>query len=594
MAALEDTKLTRVECINDALDMLSWLGERRQFLAVDVETSGLNVGRDKIRLAQFGDGTRGWALDYGDWRGVVREAINRYDRPIVAHNLLYDSKMLKADGIVIPQRLAHCSMVMAHLKDPSFRMDLKGSAARYVDPRANAGRGLLEQAMAGGGWDWGTVPTDMPAYWQYGVLDTCLTSLLAEKLYPETGGGQFREAYELELAVIHCLREAELAGLLIDQDYRKRAEAKLRDELAVLEEQIPCKPSSDRQVVAYLQSLGAPLFVLTEAGNLSVDKSVLTWLEPTYPVAGLIRDHRSKSRQLTAYLEKFGELAVDDVLHASTRPVAAKTGRMSVTDPPLQTLPRGRVVRDAIIARPGHRLLLADFAGMEMRALASDANEEAMLAAYARGEDLHNFVAAACYGEGFTKQQRQVCKNAAFAKIYGAGVEKFAVTAGISVEDARAFLERYDTLFPGVNRYQQQMIDGVMREAGSRRGRGYVTLIDGRQLPVYGDKAYVATNYRIQGSTCVAMKRKIVELDAAGMGPFFRLAVHDELKFEVPDEHVPVARQVIARVMPDRYSFPNVVLEIEQDEVHRWGDHYRGDYPVFVETEDPAWVANER
>jgi DNA polymerase-1 len=405
----------------------------------------------------------------------------------------------------------------------------------------------------------------------------------------------YREAYELELGVIHCLREAELAGLMTDPDYMARACIQLETDLAGLKARLPegFNPNSDRQVIKMLEQQGAVLTVRTEKGNLSVDKDVLRFLEPHFPVAGVIEEHRSKDRMLNSYLHKFQDLAVDGVLRPSTKPVGARTGRMSVTDPPLQTLPRGRLVRDAIVAREGHRLLMADFAGMELRAMASFAQEENMLAAFARGEDLHDFVCDQVYGAGqWTKQQRGIVKNAQFGKIYGAGVEKFAVTAKIPVHEAEAFLHRYDELFPGVARFQQRVIDTVMsRAGGKRRGMGYVTLVDGRRLPVEADKAYAGVNYLIQGSTAVSTKRKICELDAIGLGGCFRLAVHDELLYEVPEEHAAEAKYIVERVMPDKHSFPGVTLEIEADEVYRWGEHYRHDYEAYVPTELAPWLA---
>src|ERR1035437_11050249 len=80
--SFEDIRLTRVDTLDDGLDFRAWLGERRPILAVDTETTGLNVNRDWIKLAQFGDGGAGWALDYRDWRGAIREAIHDYRRPM--------------------------------------------------------------------------------------------------------------------------------------------------------------------------------------------------------------------------------------------------------------------------------------------------------------------------------------------------------------------------------------------------------------------------------------------------------------------------------------------------------------------------------
>ena len=215
-----------------------------------------------------------------------------------------------------------------------------------------------------------------------------------------------------------------------------------------------------------------------------------------------------------------------------------------------------------------------------------------MLDAFNRGDDLHDFVAKEIFGPAFTKPQRSVAKNSGFAKIYGAGLEQFAATAGISTTDAQEFLTRYGQLFPGVDAFMQKNIDSIMEQAGGRRdGRGWVTLPDGRRLPVDASEPYVSTNYLIQGGCAVVVKKKVVELDAAGLGDYWRLGVHDELLFEVPEEECEAAMVTIRDVMPDRVTYPGVVLEIDQDQVQRWGQHYRGpDFPKYVETPDPEWL----
>jgi DNA polymerase-1 len=394
------------------------------------------------------------------------------------------------------------------------------------------------------------------------------------------------------------LREAEIRGMMTDPEYRRRASEKLAWEIQQIRPLIPLRnPGSDVQVVDYLIENGVPLFVRTETGKYSVDKEVLRWVHTYYPDlrCDLIEAYRSKTRLLANYFQKMDDLAVDGAVHASTKPVAARTGRMSVTDPPLQTLPRGRVVRDAFVAREGHALVMADFAGMEMRAMASIAGETNMLAAFNRGEDLHDYTAIQLFGPNFTKPQRTVCKNAGFGKIFGAGVEKFAVTAGISVDDARAFMSRYDELFPGVKTFMENTArDVVVSAGGNRKGRGFVELIDGRRLPVEADKAYTGVNYRIQGSCAIAAKEKIVELGHAGLEEFFRLPVHDEFLFECPIDLRHEVRETIERVMPDRRNFPGVVLEIESDCVSRWGQHYEDDFEAYIETEKKEWQLLDR
>jgi DNA polymerase-1 len=107
-------------------------------------------------------------------------------------------------------------------------------------------------------------------------------------------------------------------------------------------------------------------------------------------------------------------------------------------------------------------------------------------------------------------------------------------------------------------------------------GEMWVKTILGRRLPVDRDKPYVGTNYICQASaTSDLIKLKLCELDAAGLGPYIRLPVHDEIIFEVPDEDVADARVIVERVMPETQLTYPVTMAIESDVVARWGDHYR-------------------
>lgn len=609
MAGLADLQFRRVDTWDDAQDFKAWLALDRPFLGCDTETSGLLFGHDVVRLVQFGDHRAGWALDYPEWKGLVQDVFRTYEGRQVWHNSLFDLTMLKADGVVTQQRLQHDTMLMCYLKDPGARKDLKGAAAMYVDKMARVGQSVLKGFMSGGGFDWGDVPRDAEPYWVYGILDTCLTALLAEALWEDTAVA-LREAYELNMAVIHVLRDAQVRGFAVDEVYRVACERKLREECAMLEADIPFEPSKDQQARHHLLSIGAEIHERTPEGNVSVDKFVLKRLLDEDPirfaVAGTLNTWRQKNRSLNNYITTFadvsqGGMAVDGALHAHAHPVGGVnergnpagtiTGRLSITQPALQTLPKGRVVRDALVAREGHRLLQADYAGMELRALAGLAQEPNMMAAFDRGEDLHDFVTQMLFGDRWTKKQRGVTKNVQFAKCYGAGLDQLANTAGLPVHEVQAIVDLYDERFPRVAAFMQETINSIMEQAGERRGRGWVTLPDGTRLPVSGDEAYKGVNFKIQGGTAVAAKRKLVELDQAGLGDFFRLAVHDEFLFEVPSSEIYEARETLRRVMPDDRTYPGVTLTIDDDMVERWGQHFRGpDYPKYVETEDPEWL----
>lgn len=588
---LDNARVRLVEDLHDLDELRAWLGERREWLGVDIETTGFNVGRDRIRLCQVGDKEYGWALPWEDWRGALKDLLPRYDGNIVFHNALFDTRFLKRDGIVIPQHRVHDTYPMAHLIDSRSGTTLKGGAAKYADSRAYLGESALADAYKAGKWDWETVPIDHPSYWLYSALDPVLTCLVAEELWPQVQ--QFKKVYEVEMAAIHVLRDAGLRGMAIDLEYTRQwrswnetRAAQLRAHLGDLE------PSKDKQVVAWLQSRGAQLYEKTESGKeYSVDDDVLAEQEVLLqdPLIRCLRECRKRERMVNNYFRKFEDENVGGILYPSVKVLGARTARMSITDPPLQTLPRGQMVRNAFVPRAeGRSLVLADYDACELRVLAGFAHEQPMIDAFVRGEDLHTWVASQAYEvplDQVTKPQRQVSKNTQYARIYGAGNHKIALTAGVPDEVIDRFLMRYNELFPGVQDFMSRTIAQV--RASTFRGddkTGYVDTVLGRRLPVEKEKAFKGINYLIQSSaTADLLKLKLVELDAAGLGEHILLPVHDEVVFECADDELEDVEATIHDVFPERRLF-GCPIEIDVNRTKRWGSKYVGmDHELFYE-----------
>src|SRR6185369_6285088 len=180
---LDDVQLTLVQDFSEVENLLRWLGERRPILGVDIETSGLSFAHDRIRLVQFGDAKRGWALPYDEWKGVVRHVLSRYDGKIVLQHAKFDASFLQRDGLPFPWERTHDTMMMSFLVDSLGPKGLKPAAALYVDPRARSGESELKRAMVINRWGYGDIPIEHPLYWSYAALDTCLTAMLAESLW---------------------------------------------------------------------------------------------------------------------------------------------------------------------------------------------------------------------------------------------------------------------------------------------------------------------------------------------------------------------------------------------------------------------------
>lgn len=581
-------EVRNVRTLDDVMEFKRWLGQDRAVLAYDIETSGLSWHRDVIRLAQFGDARSAWVLSYEEWRGVVREALTTYTGPIVGHNVRFDIHFTLHDLGLPTEALdwtrIHDTLLMAHLIDPSRPKGLKPLAARYINPAAVAGQKDLDDDMHRGKWDWATVPIDLPSYRFYAGLDTSLTALLYEKFSPYIAK-HYQRAYELEQMVAKPLFIMERKGMLLDPAYTEKAQGLLLDRAdevaAEVEQTWGINVGSLHAAGEIMVDDGWQPEEFTKSGNPSLTAEILEQID--HPLAEKIVTWRIARKAANTWLSKF-LTAVDSHgrVHPNIRQVAARTGRMSVSDPPLQQLPRERdakekglpSIRDCFVATPGTAIISADFSGIEARLFAHFAAEPDMLRTIHEGGDLHALVAAAAYqipiGE-VTKDQRQIAKAVNFASLYGAGPAKVAKTAKISEDESRDFFTRRNSAFPGIKRFQYRIMDRAdeQRKSGET---AHVTTHIGSRISIKDDEPeYRLTNYLIQGSAAVVLKDRILSLHNAGLTDMMCLPVHDEVLFEVPVEDTEEVRHVIAENMPDLTTF-DVPLDVEiSDPAPSWG-----------------------
>src|SRR5262249_1547110 len=141
----------------------------------------------------------------------------------------------------------------------------------------------------------------------------------------------------------------------------------------------------------------------------------------------------------------------DGRIHASFNQGVAATGRLSSSDPNLQNIPvrteDGRQIRQAFVpGEPGWVLLTADYSQIELRILAHESADPALVQAFAEDRDIHRTVAARIFGVPeveVTSAQRRVAKTVNFGVIYGLSPFGLAGRLGISQADAAAFIESY-------------------------------------------------------------------------------------------------------------------------------------------------------
>lgn len=597
--SLDGCQAKLVQSTDDAAELLRWLSQygKDSVLGLDTETTGLSPEVDRVRLVQVGDAKLGWAIPFERWAGVVDDVVRRYEGTWTLHNAPYDVAMLRTGDVHLPLARVRDTRLMAHVLSSTGPLGLKPLSTLYVDPRAAAGQERLDEALSKqGGWTWATVPVTFGPYWQYACLDTIIDVQLHDVLWPRVQADA-PASYDLEMAVAWVAERMMRRGVRVDRPYTQAyvdaLTAHMRDVEAWCEQHYRLWPGSNRQVIDALRRDGVKLTKLTAGGSdFALDKEVLEELD--HPLAAAVLSRRRAEKQVSAWLQKFLDLSArDGLIHASINTIGGtsknpfepggrgkgvRTGRMSISEPSLQNVPiRGETstrVRNAFIPSEGCTWLKADADQIEMRILAHLSQDPGLIAAFNSSDDFFVTLARQMYDDPTIEKsdpRRQPVKNAGYGKIFGAGPAKVAKTAGVSVAQATAVLTRFDELFPGARRFQRAVEAEAMR---TRRETGEAFIrspLTNRKHVSDEGRDYALVNYVIQGTAGELLKRKMVECDAAGLGDYMTIPVHDEIDFDVPDELVPEVLDTLRDVLNDDQVL-SVPLTWSVGVGDRWGN----------------------
>lgn len=585
-----------MDSVETAYECKRWLSTLDK-VAVDSESDGLDKDLCKARLVQFGDARQAYAIPIENpgWSALVVELLTRFEGRFIAHNLTFDDAMLKnAINVGLPEDRSDDTRLKAHVIESTGSLALKNLAKRHVDARAGMLQDDLSDVMTKSNWTWATIPLNYEPYWSYGALDTVLTYQLDDYLDPLVQ----REApasYQLELAVAWVCERMERRGVLVDREYTRS----FADELSAYMETAEswCRseygvyPGSNRDVVARLQRDGVEFTQYTAGGAISLDKNVLAGID--HPLAQTVLGRRQAQKMVGTYLENYLEMSErDGRIHPSINTVGGmgkspfepggssgvRTGRMSSSNPNVQNVPtRGRAskrIRRCFVASPNSTWVKCDADQIEMRVMAHMAQDERMIEAFvSEGDFFVNQARELFHEPDFQKSdpRRQLVKNGNYAKIFGAGIPKFAATAGVPEDEARTFMQRFDVMFADVPRWIRQ----VERDALARlndEGEAYIrSPLTNRRHVADAGKLYTLVNYVVQGTAGEILKQKIVEADQAGLGEFMIFPVHDELDLDVPDDRLDDALTTLLDVVNDD-ELLTVPLTWSADTGPNWGD----------------------
>lgn len=603
-SGLENTQLHLVNSVEKAGEFLTWLSQRRPYdaVAIDTETGelpgrprkdALSPWHGRLRLVQVGDGEQGWSIPWDEWSGVFYQAMDRFDGQIVCHNIAFEAKWFEMQSRwSMPWHRSHDTMIMSQIIDPIGSAALKKLTSQYVDSRAAALQTGLDNALHENGWTWGTVPVNFEPYWSYGALDTVLTMKLFEQFWEKCGPGQIYSApYELEMATRKIATRMELNGARVDLEYSQRK----FDELNEYGERVRkwgqdtygMSITSNIQLVRQLEKMGADITETTPSGQKSASKDQLKMLvrdgsPEVQQLAEIVLKQRKADKLANTYFKNFLEGNINGIVHPSIRTLAARTGRMSITEPALQTLPSGdATVRRAFIPKDeDHLIVSSDLDQVEFRLTANFSQDQDLINLFNEADrtngDVFTEIMRQVYQDPTAQKsdpRRKLIKGVVYGKLYGAGVATMALTAGVADAQMKTVVDAFDASYPGVRQMAQAIEDAGMRRIRTE-GVGYVKTRTGRRLPCDDDRVYSLTNYLIQASAAEVFKQNLVKLDQADLTDYLIVPVHDEIVLNVPRNGYEDIMETVRQCMTTRDGWAVPLTAGVDGPFENWGSKY--------------------
>ena len=566
-------------------------------ISFDTETTGTDpMLASLIGISLCIASGEAWYIAVGG-QGVKTEVAIDLLRPLlqneitekVAQNFKYDYIMLYRNGLEVRGPIFD-TMVAGYLIDAAQKLSMDALSRKYLDYdpvpiEALIGSGRKQLSMA---------DLEPEKVSDYACEDADVTLQLYEVLSAQLEeDGLLEVASEIEFPLIKVLAHMEMEGMAIDEKILAGFSAQLGTDMQELEREIYSKAGAEFNINSP-QQLGDILFNKlklpsgrkTKGGQYSTSEDVLSDLAVKFELPALILDYRSLSKLKSTYVDALPKLMHPETgrIHTSFNQTIAATGRLSSSSPNLQNIPirteRGREIRKAFIAKQGNKLLAADYSQIELRVIASIANETAMKAAFNNGEDIHARTAKEIFGletlEEVDREQRRKAKEVNFGIPYGVSAFGLSQRLGVSRDEGKAVIEAYFARFPEIRRYISETVDyarqyGYVKTLSGRRR--YIRDINSGNGNVRGFAERTAINTPIQGTAAdlikIAMIRIFDHLRREGLKTRMVLQVHDELLFEVPSNELEIVPDVIRKLMENAMEI-GVPLQVETGVGDNW------------------------
>ncbi|GHG82738.1 DNA polymerase [Streptomyces griseocarneus] len=566
-------------------------------LGLDLETRAIvdggpgHFGPDAgVRLVQFGTPTTAWVLNplVPAQRDALTAVLADPERRFTTHTNYDVLAVWSAFGIPLAQRVVDTHL-LSKVANPDERAGhgLKDLAARHLDTGLKEAETALHDRMrdlapvgsrAGDRaitWGWDHIPATDESYTVYAGLDAIYVRRLLPVLLARCA--PFSHLVGMEQWLAAQSTGITVRGLLLDRPYTANllrqferefnaADAHIRNALGFSGRSPRFAQWMEQQVTGYTWPRTDKGQIQTTADSLVALGHALS--EGSAQISDRGRELLAARRAMAAgsntitNLKSF--LAAADRggrVHPQINTLRARTGRMSITAPALQTLkkhdPR---LRHCFRAENGHVLVACDFSQVEVRVAAALSRDRTLMDVITSGVDIHDATAELMYGPGFTKEQRTVSKRATFGTIYGGGAKALAAQTGVPVSVARGVIQRWQRAYPEVIRFGKDIANATTVITGS-----------GRRIPADPDRPYANSNYAIQSTARDLLVAAVYELATAhGLHERLWLFVHDEVIVHVPADQAAAVRDQLTAAMTTTYRGVPIAADAEILGTH-WG-----------------------
>jgi len=401
---------------------------------------------------------------------------------------------------------------------------------------------------------------------------------------------------DVEVPLARVLAEMEISGVTVDGEALLSMSAEFGRGLQGLEAKIikaagvPFNPNSPKQLAEILfDRLELKVIKKTKTGR-STNVKVLEKLSGLYPdvkIPSMILEYRELAKLKSTYADALAALMNRETgrIHTSYNQTVTATGRLSSSNPNLQNIPvrteTGRRIRGAFVCQSGYVFVSADYSQIELRVLAHMSDDESLVDAFKLGKDIHSRTASMVYGceeAAVTAEMRRTAKVINFGLLYGMGAFRLSGDLGISMAEAKRFIDDYFSAFPRVRGF----LDSTMEFA---KEKGYVETLYGRRREIEGILSKnrntqaaaerMAVNTPIQGTAAeiikVAMVRLRERLIREKLDARIVMQVHDELVLEANETQADKVAEVLGDEMRGacRLSVP---LEAEIEQGRTWSE----------------------